>query len=620
MEIEKNITYWQERLQEAKYAYGNALSDMERYDELLSGTDKIKNRSGGQAEAKAKTVRNICYELIEAQVDTNIPFPKVTAQVEKNIPNARRLENKLRNERDRLPFEKMDDMAERICPSSGGAVYWIDWNNFERTHDTVGELEVRVLHPKQFIPQPGVYEVNEMDYFFIEISQTKDYIWKKYRINVSGETEENPSARSFSPEHSDDKVTQIIAYYRNENGGIGKFSFVNQTVLEDLKDYQSRLLRRCKKCGNIAWEEKCPICGSGSFVTEKAETETLFYDVLNEDGSVKIPAGTKVPFYKPDIYPVVFRKNVSKYGSLLGSSDIEVIADIQETIKKIETDSLEKLLMGGSYFIQPKGKRIRKDDTNLKTIEIETPAEKQMFDVLNVQGDITKNMSFVEEQYQRARQIIGITDSFQGRKDTSATSGSAKQVAVQQSAGRLESKKMMKRSCYADIYEVMAKFLIAFADEPRPVRSVDEKNAPLFEVFSRYDFLAKDKAGEWYYDLDFVFSVDNASALAQNREALWQETRMNLTQGAFGDPNNPRTLLTFWSVMEALHYPSANMIKKQFETEVQNQLQLENMQNEINSLQANNQNLIGALEGAKGFIESEAIQSKGGDIDEEANL
>ena len=41
------------------------------------------------------------------------------------------------------------------------------------------------------------------------------------------------------------KAFQYVAYYRNQDGGIGRFSWVNDTMLEDLEDYQARRLRRC---------------------------------------------------------------------------------------------------------------------------------------------------------------------------------------------------------------------------------------------------------------------------------------------------------------------------------------------------------------------------------------
>jgi hypothetical protein len=159
--------------------------------------------------------------------------------------------------------------------------------------------------------------------------------------------------------------------------------------------------------------------------------------------------------------------------------------------------------------------------------------------------------------YEEARQQIGITDSFQGRKDSTATSGKAREFAAAQSAGRLESKRRMKDAAYAALYEAMFKFKLAYTDEPRPVVSTDSHNQPVYESFNKYDFLEQDANGEWYWNDRFLFSCDTSAPLAQNREAMWQETRANFQTGAFGDPADIRTLILFWHKMEVLHYPDA---------------------------------------------------------------
>ena len=46
---------------------------------------------------------------------------------------------------------------------------------------------------------------------------------------------------------------------------------------------------------------------------------------------------------------------------------------------------------------------------------------------------------------------------------------------------------------------------------------------------------------------------------------MWQETRMNLQSGAFGDPTSAETLILFWGKMEMLHYPGAAETKKYLE-------------------------------------------------------
>ena len=43
----------------------------------------------------------------------------------------------------------------------------------------------------------------------------------------------------------------------------------------------------------------------------------------------------KIPYYKPNVYPIVLRRNVTKADKLLGGSDTEILIDQQDTIKKL---------------------------------------------------------------------------------------------------------------------------------------------------------------------------------------------------------------------------------------------------------------------------------------------
>ena len=136
---------------------------------------------------------------------------------------------------------------------------------------------------------------------------------------------------------------------------------------------------------------------------------------------------------------------------------------------------------------------------------------------------------------------------------------------------------MMKDAAYAALFEAMFKFKLAYADEPRPVVSHDIRGNANYETFSRYDFLEQDANGEWYWVDDFLFSCDTSAPLANNREAMWQETRMNLQTGAFGDPASLSTLILFWTKMELLHYPGSSDTKAYLEQEYQRQQQEQQM-------------------------------------------
>ena len=514
----------------------------------------------------------------------------------------------------------------------------MEWDNQGGTHTSIGELTVSAVHPKQIVPQDGVYTgIEDMDYIILKVPQTKEYIKRKYGVDVRDESETEPDVKgSVETSTADDMVTQYIAYYRNKKGGIGLYSWVNDTPLEDMEDYQARRLRRCAKCGALepaddvepigptldgippgmggsavvmagepesaksGGRKVCPYCGASDWEESQEEFEEIYSPITQGNGNV-IPGAqtvevvtdqvdelglplvaiemqpTRVPFYKPDIYPIILQKNVSVYGKFLGDSDIDKIADQQNTTNRIEAKIIDKLVRSGSYITLPDAASIKVDEDDMKVIRPGSPADMSMISVFDLQGSVEQDMTYLEQVYEEARQIIGITDSFQGRKDTTATSGTAKEFSAAQAAGRLESKRVMKDAAYAALFEAMFKFKLAYADEPRPVVSHDIRGNANYETFSRYDFLEQDANGEWYWVDDFLFSCDTSAPLANNREAMWQETRMNLQTGAFGDPTNLSTLILFWTKMELLHYPGSSDTKAYLEQEYQRQQQEQQM-------------------------------------------
>ena len=596
--MKEKLTMWQDRLARNEAAYAKETAKMNDREALYLGERNLRQMVDGDLKKKTPHVRNIAAELIESQVNSNIPQPKVTARKQEDEGKAKLIEDMMRNELDRMPFEEINDLLERTVPIQGGAGLLVEWDNTERKHQTVGEISVTALHPKQIIPQAGVYSgIEDMDYIILKIPQTKEFIRRRYGVIVERESENEPGIRSVEEENAEDLVTQYIAYYRNDNGGIGLYSWVSDTELEDMEDYQSRRLKRCKSCGRAEAEDVvlsdrssldisysggekpvkrekgvCPYCGGNKWESKAEEYEELYAMKIQTDGTI-IPAGTKIPFYKPDIYPVLLQKNVSIHGRFLGDSDIDKIKDQQNTTNRLSAKIIDKTMTGGSYMTLPAQADIRADGEDMKLIYLTDPSHKTMIDVFTMQADTARDVAYLNQVYEEARQVIGITDSFQGRKDATATSGKAKEFAAAQSAGRLESKRIMKNAMYAALFEAIFKFRLAYADEPRPVISEDIHGNKEYKDFDRYDFLKQDEAGEWYWNDQFLFSCDTSAPLANNREAMWQETRMNLQTGAFGDPASLTTLILFWSKMEQLHYPGAGETKRFLEEERSQQMQ-----------------------------------------------
>ena len=660
------LDVWQKRLADSDVAWKAQMTKMDRREHLYSGDRELRALTKGDEGQKAPHIRNIVFENIESQVSSAIPSPKVTPRRKEDEALAAKIEHWLRCELDRLPFETINDQAERTVPIQGGVGFLVAWDNRKRTHDTVGEEEVAFLHPKQFAPQPGIYTgIQDMDWFIVRQPTTKESIRRRYDVNVEDEGEQEPQVRGTGDEDTaDDAVTMYIGYAKNDRGGIDRYVWVNDIELEDLENYQARRVPVCAHCGRVRplpgqiiqnrqavvetaeqdaveaeqdtvavetrkqiagrtlamqlaqdvaaglgggletlaaegaaaepedqqlrydGEGPCPWCGSTNWTTKEQEYEEVTLPIANRSGLV-IPGAqpeidesglavmrpTRIPFYRPDVFPVVLQKSVSVYGQLLGNSDVDVIEDQQNTTNRMEKKIIDRLVKAGTRITLPAKATLRTDPVDGERWFLDSPADKAMIDVYQFSGDLQYELTYLATVYEEARQILGITDSFQGRTDPTATSGKAKEFSAAQAAGRLESKRTMKQAAYAQLFELMFKFWLAYSDEPRPISYKDNEGNTVYEEISRYDFLKQDKDGQYYWEDQFLFGCDDSAPLASNREAMWQETRMNLQTGAFGDPSSTETLILFWSKMEELHYPGAGETKKYLEERLQREQQ-----------------------------------------------
>ena len=189
------------------------------------------------------------------------------------------------------------------------------------------------------------------------------------------------------------------------------------------------------------------------------EEETLPDDIIkityNENGepSKKLLArkDESIPYYKIRQLPFVIRTNVSQTDSLYGISDIDTLENAQESSNKLLSKMEQNVLKGGSFVTVPDKKGLKLDDETLKIVPIKDPKLAQYFSVQNVQTSIQQEDILQQRMYDNGRVALGITDSYQGKRDPTAESGKAKEVAAAQSDGRLESKRRMKDEAYGNL-------------------------------------------------------------------------------------------------------------------------------------------------------------------------
>lgn len=596
MRVDKDnkLQFFKDLFENAKGQQAALRDDFDKWSKQYKGDLTIDG-----SDEPALTGRNITYELIESQFSSYLPSTAVTPEVysERNDRNAKSIERLLKNKRNQLPFEKMNDIDERYSPIYGGSIWLVEWDNSIKTHNTVGDVKITCWSPSHFVGQPCIYDIDDMEYCFITFETTKEDLVRKYGvpIDVADDTE------SENGGETDETATVNVCYYKNDEDKICQYIWSGDTELQDIEDYYSRKVYVCKNCGRR--KELCT-CDKPDYELQDDEYEELDHDIVLSDGSV-IPAAspvmkdgqvvmeesqqqavledgsvamdeingimipatvpvqvpklerTKLPYYTPSKFPIIIRKNTSQEDSLFGQSDCEFIRPQQQAINKIESRILEKLMNAGVYPTAPEDYIGQFDNGLYKNVIKVGQGNYKLFGRIDLQVDLTQDISQSERLYQQSKRIMGITDSYQGQADSTAQSGKAKQIQVNQSAGRLDSKRKMKNAAYAEIDEVIFLYYLAYADEPRAMSYVDSMGRLQNAQFNRYDFIERDENGEYYYNTQYLFGTDPTGDVEQSRETIWSENRLNFQNGCYGNPQQLETLLIFWQQMERHHYPDA---------------------------------------------------------------
>ena len=569
---ESRVEFFSSLYEHAKSNLSEYASYYDRHMRPYRGSAEID----GSAES-ALTVRNITYEIIETEVSSDIPSPKVDPYCysERKSRNARSVERLLSAIRDKLPYEEMNDLDERYTYIYGGSVWYVEWDNTMRLGKEVGGVRVFCLSPESFIPQPNVCSIDDMEYCFLRFRTTRSELIRKYGISDEmAELAENVEGACDNPAGAD-TVTVICAFYKDEEGEIGKFIFSGNLTLLDIPKFYKRKLRVCKKCGK---EEVDCKCKKPSFEFRDLKEEILAGEIVSSDGTViplyspilenGSPVDTKngflmkktaLPYYTPNSFPIVIRKNTSLEDSLFGQSDCEFIRPEQQAINKIESRILKKLLRAGVTPIVPEDATISLNNSVFgQLIKIKPGESASQYGKVDTTPDISQDLMEAERLYDHAKRVLGISDALQGLDTTVNDSGYARQLKISQATGRLESKRKMKHTAYAALDRKIFEQYLAFADEPRAISFKDAYGRIHNAEFNRYDFIEYDvSTGEYYYDDAYLFSVDLNGGAEYQREALWERNLENLKAGTLGDPKSNVTLLRYWQCQERAHYPHA---------------------------------------------------------------
>jgi len=614
MKIEGNKLYYFDDLYEAAKAFQKTSKD--EYDRCRSQYEGDRYSDEG---ARFKAIRPLSYELVEAQVSTTIPPIRCDAErySQGRQRNALTLEKTIMQDLQKAYIDRLNDEDERTTYIYGSSVWLIEWDDTIIKHGEVGAPVLTLIRPDRFIPQPGVAAVQRCEYVFIDFETTVQEASRKY--DVSEET----LRKAHTPREGDkdgyigdeNGMTVHICYYRDADGKISEYVWTDEVELMDLADIYSRRRSVCKICGRsgaLSEDGETCACG-GEIIDMPAEYEELTKDIVLDAGNVVkvrrvIPAlspvikngqldtekkfepiiggdgipltedidgmqmpmmaeqevpkmrPTRIPWYTPDLLPIVVRKNTSTEASIFGQSDLTYIRDIQMEYNKIKSRVYEKLIGSTVFPVVPERAEFHIDNTiNQKVCQVPEGMAMNQFGAIDTSVNIAQDMAYLNQLYDEAQRTLGITDSYLGAADTTAQSGKAKQIQVNQAAGRLESKRSMKQVAYAEIANIIFQYRLAYSDEPVPVKSTDEFGMVHFGSFNRYDYVEYDvETGEWYYDDRYLFRVDPVANNEDDPETVWQTVLNGFGTGLYGNPADISTMLRVWLMLERSHYPYAS--------------------------------------------------------------
>lgn len=556
--------------------------NISKWRKAYNGTLGALKKDGTESKRQMRQLRKMAYEFVESKVDNNIPSPKMTPQYKSDLPLIEKTEDFLRYNVDNIFSKYVNDKSERATYIDGTSWYKVWWDSLDNHYGTSGAVKIDICLADQIVPQPGIEDWRKLEYIF-ELEQISlARIWDLYHRRITPISADTSHTANPDPDLTDlSTITMVTCYYFNDKRIVGKFSWAEHSrqVICDEEDWQIRKLRTCKKCGQVVPQaEVCPICGSKSFEYKIAEEDILTEDLMmvynpydigeTDDESEKdhyatqvfAIAGTKIPFYRLRMLPFVPRPAVSSIDSLYGMSEVFILLDMQDMTNKLYTKIADKSLQSGAIITKPSRLKIEDTDDGIKQVNVRTYEEAQMVQNKQIQADTSQDIVAAQLMYESARASSGVTESFQGRYDASATSGKAKEFAAMQTAGRIESLRVMKAAAFADLYELVLKYLLAFSDDEQHFVKILPDGSAIEEMWNKYMFLDKDKWGNIYYRDSFKFGSDAVASLADNRVAMWQETQNQFIQGALGNPADPRTMELFWNIMAQQQYPLAKLV------------------------------------------------------------
>lgn len=550
---------------------------------------------------EVRTVVNFVRMVIEALIDLSVPEADLRAVALDDETAVRELKHYITYVSRAANLEEINLENERRVKKFGGAFYKVHWNNAVKNGSYVGDIELSNPLSKYIVPNAGAINWDDdLEHYHHILNKTEKYILRRWPHLTKDDLEDkavlykeydnfdNTAGGYAVDSEVNDRDTGLKRYsiiettYRDDEGDICKLWWSGDLLIDHIEKFywhrdeegnptQTEILEPGTQIRVGTDEQGQPI-----FRTVEQQTDEMGNPLFDAQG---FPVGEEVEYYIPKGFDLIYQPYLPRDLSCWGTSMIDDIKDLYESILKGVYIQEESFLRGRVKFITD-------NENDKQQLESATSG------VIVLQGQVkpvdmgaVDAIPWVEKMKEWMQLLTGATNAAMGVHDPGVKSGRQAQLYVSQANFKAALASTYKAIAFKKLYKLIADFAMAFCDDDRPFRLSGDKNKPEYGSFSRLSLLRDDSGNVIYPNWDIEVSAQ--AGWLQNKSEILEQIVMLANNRAF-DPTPGN--LAYLKILQKLGVPFIEGALESIEKEIEEQKRM--AEEQLKAQQGNQEDAI----------------------------
>ena len=602
-ETQELLDKWKQQFEIDRRTKSPIDQSFNEYEQYYQGSREFKNLrdEGYNQNRDVRTVVNLVRTPIEALIDLSVPQPDLSAVAlddEYAVKLMNRYVDYVCKSQD---LEEINLENERRVKKFGGAFYKVHWNNAIRFGSYVGDIEISNPHPLHIIDNAGALDWDkDLEHYHHVLNKTEKYILRRWPHITKEDLEDkavlyteyddladgtntvtvdNTTTYSSNTETGLKRYTIIETTYKDDDGDIGKLWWSGDLLLEHTPKFYWHRDENGEPTDMEILELGTPIRTGLDEETGEPIFKTIEEIVTDPDMMVYDDMGNligiKVDYYIPQGWDIIYQPYLPKDLSSWGTSMIDDIKDLYESILKAVYIQEESFLRGRKKIVTDND-----EDAN-KIMDPGTEVIKVLGQIKEIDiGTNIDGIGWIGWLWSQIQLITGATNSAMGIHDPGVKSGKQAQLYVSQANFKANLASTYKAIAFKKLYRTVSDFAMAFCDDDRPFRLSGEKNKPEYGTFSRLSMLRDDSGNVIYPNWDI--EVSSQAGFLQNKSEVFNQIVQLASQHAFEpSPGN----VAYLKVLQKLGVPYMESIVHDLEEALKKQEEMAKQQQEMQKQQ-----------------------------------